>query len=80
MVLHMGHAEPNQIPIGDLYQISVIGQAAALDLLLQLLDQLIIGVQLVHIVMREGEFRLEVAIVVKHVVFVLNDTGQGSHG
>lgn len=69
MILHMRHAEPYQIPIGDLYEISVIGQAPSLDLLLQLLDKFIIGVQLIHIVMREGEFSLEVAIVVKHVVF-----------
>lgn len=76
VVLDMRNAEPDQVSVGDLYQVAVIRQAAALYLLLQLLDQLLVGVQLVHIVMREGEFGLEVAIVVKHVV--LNDT-LGSH-
>lgn len=69
VVLHMRHAETNQIAICHLYQVTVIRQASALDLLLQLLDKLLVGVQLVHIVMGEGEFCLEVAIVVKHVVF-----------
>lgn len=68
----MRYTEPYQISICHLDEVSIIRQASPLYLLFKLLDELIVGVQFVHIVMREGELGLEVAIVVEHLC-CLND-------
>lgn len=52
---------------GDLNQVAVVGMAASFYFFFEFPQDLLIGVEFVHIVVREGEFRLQISIYIKHV-------------
>jgi hypothetical protein len=67
MVLNMGDTESNKIRLDNLDEISVIWEASSFNFFLEFLDELIIRGKLIHVVMRKGEFRFEVAIIIEHL-------------
>lgn len=71
MGLHMRDTNFEFLRIGDLDEIAIFGKTPALNFILELLYYFIVGVEFIHVVVGEGQFRLKVAVVVKHASLII---------